>query len=1022
MKPFLFNICLFFFAGTKIFGQAPELYFEQVSEEQGLSNNNVNCIIQDRQGFIWIGTDDGLNRYDGKNFKVFRHDKNNTGSLSGNMISDMVEDADGIIWIATRDGGLSKYNRHLPQTKQFKQYKHHPQHPHSIPVNIINTLLDDEKGNLWLGTSGKAILRFNKKTERFDVVSPKGPKTINDLCLDEDGQLLAGRQGGGFLKVNTTDLQYYEDERYHDLYAKLPHSAITSLYRDGNNNLWFGSWDQLLYMKSKASIISFGDGKEQGFIPDEINAFAEDNNGYLWMGGKNRGLQLLDIRKNIFYHFNYDNKPKGSVISNKINCIYKDDKNRMWLGTDKGISISNPFKQQFKQVFFNNEGKEKIQVYDYMDVNGRLLMGTSNGLYILENNIIKHQPVVFENRGLHVTSLFKDGKNIYLGTDRSFFIYNLKNGTLSLLPNTEKDEVIYRIIDSRIVSITKEKINGKSSFIVSPYGHLLAYYIIEEQKWVSRLDAELNIATSLNIRDNLIKKILKTSDGELWLANTKEGLGYWQPLKQQPIKYYQHQPGNPGSISNNHVSDIISSNDGNLWVSSYGGGLHYFNTELRNFTHIRESPNLVESICMDNKGNIWLVYNGRIGKYDPVKKSFTGYTLPDKERSGGVKGKIFKDEKGFVYTAGENYFIRFHPDSVSEHGTAPPIHFTDFSVFNTSFSHYLEKDKIQLNYKDKYFSFEFAAPYYEKSSPIEYAYQLEGFNDEWMPLGDRNYAIFSNLPYGEYVFKVRSSHVPGIWNPQIASIKIEIIPPFWKTTWFFLLCIAAASAGIFAIYKYRINELLKRQEIRNRIAQDLHDNVGSTLSSISVYGQVAKIYQAQKKDGELKATLEKITDASVEMISELNDTVWAINPKNDQFKNILGRMETYTRPLLAAKGIEFEFSFDKKLDDLIMEMEKRKNFYLVYKEAINNAIKYASCSKIIVHMQQKENRISMTITDNGKGFELGSTSEGYKSSDAFGSGNGLKNMQLRANQLKGILKIASTPGEGTKIFLNFPVT
>jgi signal transduction histidine kinase len=232
-----------------------------------------------------------------------------------------------------------------------------------------------------------------------------------------------------------------------------------------------------------------------------------------------------------------------------------------------------------------------------------------------------------------------------------------------------------------------------------------------------------------------------------------------------------------------------------------------------------------------------------------------------------------------------------------------------------------------------------------------------------------------------------------------------------------------ALAGIvYAFYRYRINELLKRQAMRNKIAQDLHDNVGSTLSSISVYSQVAKIYHNQKKQDDLEQTLEKIGTASSEMISELNDTVWAINPRNDHMSVILQRMESFARPLLAAKGIKFHFAYDENLMHVNLSMEKRKNFYLIYKEAINNTLKYAECQNLFVTLKLKRAQLVMRIEDDGKGFDVKKSSEGFKSSDVFGGGNGLKNMQLRAREMNARLNIRSEVGRGTGIVVFVPIT
>lgn len=587
------------------------------------------------------------------------------------------------------------------------------------------------------------------------------------------------------------------------------------------------------------------------------------------------------------------------------------------------------------------------------------------------------------------------------------------------MPNTEKDGVMNKLIASRVVSVVKDTVNGHPVLLASPYGHYLAYYDLTKQRWVSRLDSP-NIVKTFNLKDYLIRKLYKTSSDELWLAMNREGLGYWNRRTSSGLSYYQHDPLNNASITANNVYDLTEDGNGDLWVSTYGGGLNFFSAKTKTFTPVSATNNLLEGIALDAYGNVWMVSNGNLQKWDPRRQRYSSYELPDLEKTGGVQGKIFKARDGRMYVAGADYFISFHPDSVQESRTPPKAYLTDFRIFNNSFSHLLYGDEIKLNYKDNYFSIEFAAPQYGQD--VFYAYMLQGFDRDWIDAGGRTYASYPNLEGGPYVFKVRAANSPGAWSKDVASVKIEIIPPFWKRGWFYALCVFAVAAIVYSLYRYRINELLKRQAIRNKIAQDLHDNVGSTLSSISVYSQVAKIYHQQQKQDDLQSTLEKISGASSEMISELNDTVWAINPRNDNMAVILQRMESLAKPLLASQGIRFHFSHDEAVQHLNLQMGPRKNFYLVFKEAVNNVLKYSGAKNLWIAVAQKGRFIRLQIKDDGKGFDLATTSEGYKSSDVFGGGNGLKNMQLRAREMKGKLTIETAPGAGCTVGLTFPIT
>jgi ligand-binding sensor domain-containing protein/signal transduction histidine kinase len=1181
---------IFLLLNQSPFAQNHSLYFERLTTQNGLSNNKVNCFLQDQRGFIWIGTNDGLNRYDGQYFTIFQKQPGNTG-ISGNIITDLVEDKKGILWIATADGGLTKYDYRQPPASQFRQYKHHSDDSNSIPDNIITCLLLDTTGHLWLGTGGNYVVRFNPVTEKFETPVKEGTKTIQDLCMDKNGILWVGRVGGSILKINPANLSYESDQRYKDLYAKLPHTTVTALFSDREKNMWYGSWDKVLYH------YNFSSGKEEtfqqqkkhnSFDNDEILSFTEDAHGRIWMGGRSKGLHIFDKTTHQFLNYRYDASLEGTIADNSVNSIYIDHRGMIWLGTNRGISIYHPGQQSFEQKFLpplkDEEGEKKdIVIYDfYKDEGNNLWIGTSEGIYYrpAQSNDFILKPVLYKGNKLAVTKFFKDADgSFYIGTNYSLFLYNTQTHQVSLLPNTEKDPVMNGIIDSRVVSVVRDTIEGHPALLVSPYGHYISYYDLVEKRWVSRADTVKKIIQRFNLKDNLIRRFYKSATGAIWLATGKLGLGEWSKRSLPRVNHLYNNPADPATINNDNVYDIAGDRQGNLWVSTFGGGLHYFNTATRKFTHITSSNNLLEGIQTDNLENVWMVSNGNLHKYNVGQQSYSSYVLPDLEKSGGIKGYIYKDKKGIMYVAGLNYFIEFDPAAIKDNRRQAAILLTDFKIFNTSHSDLLAGKTIRLKYYQKYFTIEFSAPVFGAARDVQYSYKLEGWDKDWVETGHRNFAQFSNLDGGNYTFKVRATAQRGSWSDEFAEINIEIISPLWKQAWFIttfiLLLVASISWLIYsfqqklkaeklvsafatslygqntiedilwdtakncieklgfidcvmyevdeqrniliqqaafgpknpsgrvilnpieiemgrgivgtvaktgkasiikntakeplyivddevrlseitvpifvdgkvfgvldsehprrnfysnydlrllqkiaAICSERIFKYLTEEKLRTQIAQDLHDNMGSTLSSISVYGQIAKIYHQQQRQDELEQTLNKINETSGDMIAEMNDTVWAINPRNDNMDAILQRMESFAKPLLASKNINFDFQYDDNLSDVHMEVTKRKNFYLIFKETINNVIKYADCNYVNVHIKQSGHYFYMIIRDNGKGFNLVNTTEGIQVSKTNRDGNGLRNMQLRAKEIKGTLILASKPGNGTTVELNFPI-
>ena len=1018
--------CCFFSRFYYANAQQPLLYFDKLTIENGLSNNKVNCILQDKRGFIWFGTDDGLNRYDGHNFLVFRHEPGNNNSISGNIITDLIEDSSSMLWIATTDGGLTRYDYRLSPNLQFRSYRHMPNDSSSIPVNIVNSLLEDGRGNIWLATSGAGILRFDKKQESFFSPFKEKVKTALVLSMDANGIIWVGREGRNMMKFNPVTLEYETDSRYDDVYNRLPHSTVTSIFKDHEKNMWIGSWDKALYKynyTSKREEI-FNSGSKAVFPPDEAEVFLEDEQQRLWIGGRYNGLYIFNKEAYQFYHYQHDPSRQGTIVSNTIHCLYRDRNSNIWIGTNDGISLYRPQQQQFEQVFLPDikDGKDPLSIYDiYQDEDGKIWIGTSKGIALWDkmSKNFTFRKLQYKGIPLHVTKFYGDkAGRFFIGTDYSLFKYDPQTSVLSLLPNTEKDVVMNKIISSRVVSMLEDTLEGKPVLLVSPYGHFLTFYDWQEQKWVSRTDSVQNILSRYAINDNLIRKFFKSGDGEVWVATVKEGLGNWSKKNGSKINYFHNNPSDTTSISNNNVYDITCDAKNNLWVSTYGGGLHFFDRRKQIFQHIRATNNLLEGIATDNNDNVWMVSNGNLQQYDPLRKIQNSFELPDLEKTGGVKGYIFKDREGYMYVKGRNYFIRFMPLIIRKERSQPAVMFTDFKIFDESYNHFISEKKIALKYNQNYFTINYAAPWFKGEGNIYYSYMLEGVDDKWIDASTQTTAPYTNLNGGDYIFKVRATTTPGVWGSDIASLNIRIIPPFWKRIWFYLLCVLLVTSIIYALYRYRINELLKSEAMRNKIAQDLHDNVGSTLSSIAVYSEVAQYQQSKNDSQALQNVLQKIGITSNEMISEMNDIVWAINPRNDSMEKILQRMESFARPLLAAQEINFEFAYDPGVLQMDLNMEHRKNFYLVFKEAVNNVVKYSQATDLEVIINISEANLLLSVRDNGKGFDPLTISG--KSKTSLG-GNGLHNMQLRANEMKGKLHIESELGKGTLLLLSFPV-
>lgn len=314
-----------------------------------------------------------------------------------------------------------------------------------------------------------------------------------------------------------------------------------------------------------------------------------------------------------------------------------------------------------------------------------------------------------------------------------------------------------------------------------------------------------------------------------------------------------------------------------------------------------------------------------------------------------------------------------------------------------------ETKEIKLSYKQNIVSFAFAGLNYFHSEKNQYAYKLKGFDKDWIYTdATKRFATYTNLDPGDYTFEVKGSNNDGLWNETPTLLHIIITPPFWQTWWFYTLCALAFAFIFYAIYWYRLQQVIKLQHIRNKISGDLHDDIGSTLNSISVYSEVAK--QDASKHAH---ALEMIGESSRKIIDAMSDIVWTINPENDSFENIILRMRSLAFNLFRTKSIEFTFRADESLNNLKLSMENRRNFFLIFKEAVNNIVKYAEAAGVSIQLVYVDSFIKLIIHDNGKGFDTAQHS----------NGNGLNSMKRRAKEMKAKFQIESSAGNGTNIKL-----
>ncbi len=986
--------------------------FESYAINNGLSQGMVNCILQDKFGFMWFATKDGLNRFDGYNFVIYKHDPSNINSIADNFIQTIFEDSKGRLWIGTASRGIDLFHR---ESETFLHFQHDDKNSNTICDNQIGNISEDGLGNIWIATiNGLSTLQIadNKTSnannfhfqticnercgvfqmlDKSTLVSPLDKDLVyifssknrpvffidtiakKDFCTDN----FIKKIDPNFLKIENKEEQKknfifkIQTNSSHNNYLNVEyfsarnHVNFFPSFFDASNILWFHNYDKLFQIEpqKKQQFLVMPTNKNFDIILNNANYVYSDNSGIIWAGSKGYGIIKYNPRTEKFHHrdsksINY----LSAVADGRIIFSYGSESslNTFDKGTQKKMPLVPASDFYLNTQLHDNENINAV----IQDKNGAFWIGKTE---ILCYNTLKKSCEEYQTGQHYNFPIYNSSDNdIWFGSEKSF---------CHLIRKTKK------IIEYPYPSAASN----------NPYNFLEAIY--EDEK------------------------------GFFWLGTTG-GLFKFNAEKKSWTQF-KNIPSDSTSISFDLVFSICPDPkfpQKYLWIGT-NGGLNKFDLQTEKFTRFSEKDglanNVVYGILSDAQNNLWMSTNKGLSKFNLEKKMFRNYEMKD-----GLQGNEFnrnaycKTADGTLFFGGLNGFNYFNPNEINDNLFVPQIQITDFKINNQSVSFssknsklrqpvYLTKE-IVLDYLDNMISLNFASFDFAASQSNLYQYKLEGFDDKWIQGGTNNSATYTNLNPGNYIFKVKGSNSDLVWNKNQATIQLIILPPWYTTWWFRLALLLLLGLIIYSIYKYRLNEVKYLHNIRNRIASDLHDEIGSTLSSISLYGEVA---QTIVKDDSPEAAnlLMTINKSTHDMMEAMSDIVWTLNSKNDRFDNIVNKMRAYAVERMEPINCAVKMEIDEQIQYIELNMEQRKNLYLIFKEAINNAAKYAACKNIFVEMIRHHNQIILKIVDDGIGFSF----------DKIKLGNGLENINKRAKDLKGEIKIESKENAGTTIYFRF---
>ena len=988
------------------------LNLKHFSAEQGLSDNQVTSVTRDRNGFIWIGTKDGLNRYDGHEFHVFKHHDKDTNSICANSITSLATDSDTILWIGTATSGLASYNFRTGRFRSFNKTKS------GFPSNAINTIAFDKfRNRLWIGFNNGGLGYLSMEDYKYNIVDSS--RSCYALMPVKDDIYVGAIAKSIYTLIRTVDT---DSARIHNT------STINTIFIAKDSSMWVGAWNNAihqldLHLKYKKNHI-FGKSGKLDNSGDEIYAINEDAAGTLWVGTKLSGLLLFDRNKNsLKYNFSF-----SVPVTSRVNAIYKDDFNRMWVATMSGLYLYDPAQNQFDITYLPvPENTVSCLIHGKCTTPGGTdIIAGDCGLFYKDKNSpnFTFKEMSYENSTLQITEIYRTSTNqIFVGTNKTLFELDTLNMTLHKMRRLVSYEKFsfFSIYASTINSIAEFRSSGRPVLIASIYGHILA--IVDPETKDVGLPFKLQSLRKNDFLDNLIRNIYVDSKNRIWLCGVTRGIQQLIPKESvandslvrgnsvPEIKNWITYTDSKITLPVNNIFDMVENRDGTFWVTSQGSGLMQFNPESKTdqFKTIPSNYQSLQGIKKDGNDNLWIITASGILQYDPVKNRYKRF-----DRSHGIPIGVsghFLEKSGISMAAGFNGgFVDFNPDSIIENSERPKVHITRLWIMDQP-SDSLIGDQLTIPYNKNFIKLYVSANSFSFNDQTSFYYQLEGIDNTWRNNNNNPLITYTNLPAGNYNFKYKAINSDGI-ESEIKYYRINIIPPFYQTWWFFLISAVAVIVVVWLIYRYRINQLMRLQEVRNKIARDLHDDIGSTLGSIHLYSQVANAKIHKTGNTEIASILKKIEDGSQEIIGKTSDAIWVAKSEHDQTRDLIWKMENYCASLLGAAGIGFAIHHDPKIESLRLKMDQRKNLFLIFKEAIHNIIKYSKAGEVQITLSKNGNFLSLTISDNGTGFTA---------SEMRSGGNGLNNMKQRAIDSGGSFEISSPLGLGTTIVVRFPI-
>ena len=1060
-----------------------EIRFKHLTINDGLSQNAVFAILQDSKGFMWFGTKDGLNRYDGYSFTVYQHNSFDSTSISDNYISSLFEDSRGTIWVGTLSGGLNCFQR---ETETFKRISYKSSASENPGNSEILSITEDSVGNIWAGTRGDGLLRLsikNGKINNKQFVQQKGiekslsSNIVSALYFDSGGTLWIGTEEG--LNKFVSDEENFVHYSIHTKNPNAPESpldrSINSIHESRNGDLWLGTLSGIVKFERGSGnyklfphqfeIFRYGWGNIKNII--------EDFSGNLWLSAPGE-LMMFDTESKSYTYFKNDPLNPQSVSYNSISTGCIDKTGILWFGTSgMGISFYDPKASRFSTLIRKEESSSRISGFSVRSV----LEGENDFVWISTDVLYRWNRKTGELKSYETSS---NNLNAF-GNTGAWSMIKSSDGKIW----TATTEGLYRY-DPSTENVRQYKFNPDNP---SGLPHKEVYTVFEDNAASIWILTENFFSKLVDIEKGLFQHfryysgpvyneqvrpvIYQDRNGIFWLG-TKDGLIRFN-LQNQSFKNYRNDPGKHSTINNNLIKSICGDPfkpDKILWIGTAGGGLNRFNIDEEIFTHFTEKEglpnNVVYGILPDDNGNLWLSTNKGLSKFspnnagNPDKGTFRNYDVRDGLQSNEFNtGAYFKSKKGEMFFGGINGLNYFYPDKINDNPVRPDLVFTRIKIRDRYISPrdsnsilqktITETNEIILPYDVDVITFEFAALDYSAPEKNQYAYKLENFNDSWIYSGSVRTATYTNLSAGEYIFRVKGSNNDGIWNEKGIALKVIITPPWWNTWWSYILYGFLFLSCLYWIRHYELNRIklknqLKLEKVESVTLRNLDQLKSRFFANIShefrtpltlILGQIESVISSEisiKEKGKLQVAnrnarrlltlINQLLD-----LSKIESGSMKLKAEEHNIVSFLKSLFYSFESLAEAQNISLRFETELENIPVVFDPDKMEK---VFYNLISNAFKFTLANgEIKVSTKILESSIvEIRVKDNGIGipedrlshiFDRFYQVDNSSTREHEGTGIGLALAKELIELHKGEIAAHSKEGEGAEFVIKLPL-